>query len=71
MLTQFKTQICILIYLILLIPILLTKCNFFYDNKGNLKQFGTGPSKTIMPLWLAIVVVSIIAVFLSNAIMLL
>jgi hypothetical protein len=70
MLTQFKTQICILIYLIFIIPILVTKCNFFYDNKGNLKQFGTGQGKTIIPLWLGIVLVALISVFLSNAIML-
>ena len=70
MLTQFKTQICILIYLIFITPILVTKCNLFYNNKGDLKQFGTGSGKTIIPLWLAIILVALVSVFLSNAIML-
>ena len=36
------------------------KHEYFYDQQGNLKQFGTGHTKTIVPLWLAVLLLNII-----------
>ena len=69
-LSDFKLQICILIYFILIIPCIVLKPNLFYDKNGNLKKFGTGENNSICPLWLAIVIVAFISVYISNLLLL-
>ena len=36
------------------------KPDFMFDDKGNFKQFGTGPGKTIYPFWLVTTISSLI-----------
>jgi hypothetical protein len=52
----------ILIYLIVLAILFMIKPKFLFDPKGNLKQFATGAGnrKTILPLWLIIVLIGVI-----------
>ena len=52
----------ILIYLIVLAILFIIKPKFLFDPKGNLKQFATGAGnrKTILPLWLIIVLIGVI-----------
>ena len=35
------------------------KPDFMFDDKGNFKQFGTGPGKTIYPFWLVTTISSL------------
>ena len=42
----------LLIYISLVVLILVIKPTFIIDKEGNLKDFGTGNNKTLMPLWL-------------------
>lgn len=56
----------ILIYLIVLGILFITKPKFLFDPKGNLKQFATGSGnrKTILPLWLIIVLIGVIIYYI-------
>ena len=45
------TRTAILIYLLLVLMFLYSKPAFIFDESGNLKEFGTGQSKTLVPLW--------------------
>ena len=65
-LKKFKLHICILLYLILLSFILLANPKFAFDNDGTLKPFGTGNNKTVLPLWLIIVLLALVSYYISN-----
>jgi hypothetical protein len=56
----------ILIYFIVLGLLFLVKPKFIFDPKGNLKQFatGSGPRKTVMPLWLFLSLIGVIIYYL-------
>ena len=47
-----KLQIIILLYLFILIYTHQKKPRLMFTTSGELKQFGTGINKTIVPLWL-------------------
>jgi len=36
------------------------KHEYFYDKQGDLKQFGTGDTKTVFPLWLVVLLLNIV-----------
>ena len=56
----------ILIYFIVLGLLFLIKPKFIFDPKGNLKRFatGSGPRKTIIPLWLILALIGVIIYYL-------
>ena len=56
-----KLVISIIIYLFLAITIIISKPRIFYDNRNKIKPFGTGPIKTILPLWLVLMIVAILS----------
>ena len=56
-----KIILSIIIYLFLAITITMSKPKIFYDNMQELKPFGTGPGKTIVPLWLILMIVAILS----------
>ena len=64
-----KIQICIFIYLVLILFIMLIKDKFFIN--GKLKEFGTGENKTVFPLWVAIIYAAFISIYLTNLLILL
>lgn len=67
---KLRLQISLLIYLILLSILLATKPQIFYDENGNIKPFGTNkPMETVFPLWMAILLLAIIAFYLSHVFM--
>ena len=47
-----KLQIVIFLYLVLLIYIYQRKPPLMFTENGEIKSFGTGKDKTILPLWL-------------------
>ena len=56
-----RLTISIIIYLFLAITITISTPRLFYDNMKEIKPFGTGPTKTILPLWLVLMIVAIVS----------
>ena len=46
-----RIQITILFYLVSISSILYIKPSLFYDSENNIKHFGTGKDKTILPIF--------------------
>lgn len=65
-----RIQISVLLYLVSITVLLYTSPSYFYRKDNNLKEFGTGKNKTIMPLWLAILLLAILSYYISHVIML-
>ena len=66
MLRQFVTininLVSIIVFLILFAIILLIKPSVMFDKNGNPREFGIGyKNKTILPLWLALIILAIIS----------
>jgi len=66
MLRQFVTTninlVSIIVFLILFAIILLIKPNIMFDKNGKPREFGIGyKNKTILPLWLAVIILAIIS----------
>jgi hypothetical protein len=66
MLRQFVTRninlVSIIVFLILFAIILLIKPNIMFDKNGKPREFGIGyKNKTILPLWLAVIILAIIS----------
>ena len=64
-----RVQIAVLLYLVSITVLLYTSPRFFYTKDNELKPFGTGKNKTIMPLWLAILLLAIMSYYISHLIM--
>ena len=61
-----RIQVSLLIYLVTITAVLYSKSNIFYKKDGSLKEFGTGgKGKTILPLWLVILLLAILSYFMS------
>ena len=45
-------QIVIVLFICIMLIIYKRKPPLMFDNNGKIKEFGTGPTKTIMPFWL-------------------
>ena len=52
-------QQILLIHLVICFFFYKYKPDFMFDDKGNFKQFGTGPGKTIYPFWLVTTISSL------------
>jgi len=66
MLRQFVTininLVSIIVFLILFAIILLIKPNIMFDKNGKPREFGIGyKNKTILPLWLAVIILAIVS----------
>jgi hypothetical protein len=66
MLRQFITininLVSIIVFLILFAIILLIKPSIMFDKNGKPREFGIGyKNKTILPLWLAVIILAIIS----------
>jgi len=66
MLRQFVTininLVSIIVFLILFAIILVIKPSIMFDKNGNPREFGIGyKNKTILPLWLAVIILAIIS----------
>ena len=66
MLRQFVTininLVSIIVFLILFAIILLIKPSVMFDKNGKPREFGIGyKNKTILPLWLAVIILAIIS----------
>ena len=66
MLRQFVTTninlVSIIVFLLLFAIILVTKPNIMFDKNGKPREFGIGyKNKTILPLWLAVIILAIIS----------
>jgi hypothetical protein len=53
----------IILYLVLSFILIFLKPNIFLDKDGNIKPFGTGENKSIIPLWLVFMFVGIFSYF--------
>lgn len=52
--------VSIIVFLLLFAIILLTKPNIMFDKNGKPREFGIGyKNKTILPLWLAVIILAI------------
>ena len=66
-----RIQITILFYLVSISSILYIKPSLFYDSENKIKHFGTGKDKTILPIYLAILLLAVLSFYLGHAIMIL
>lgn len=63
---NFRIQLAFVIYLILMAIIIILKPSHMYNTDGTLKQFGSGPNKTLFPLWFIIFLGAFLAYYLSH-----
>ena len=56
--------VSIVLYLFLISIIIYLKPNLIFNNNGDIKKFGTGQKKTIYPLWLIVIITSIISFYI-------
>ena len=62
----YRLQLSLAIYLVLVTLVLFYKSDLTHDNNGNLKTFGIGSdNKTLLPLWLIILLGSIVSYYLA------
>jgi hypothetical protein len=60
-----RLKMSVALYLLFIFIILFYKPQFIFTKEGNLKEFGTGEDKTIMPLWIMFGLISIISYYLT------
>lgn len=65
-----RVQIAVLIYLVSITVLLYSNPRWFYTRKNELKPFGTGKGKTVLPLWMVILLLAILSYYISHLIML-
>jgi hypothetical protein len=66
-----RVQLALLVYLVLITGLLYMRPSIFYNKDGSLKQFGTGgKGKTLIPLWLVILLLAILSYYIANIVML-
>lgn len=54
--------VSIIVFLLLFAIIMITKPNIMFDKHGKPREFGIGyKNKTILPLWLAVIILAIIS----------
>ena len=54
--------VSIIVFLLLFAIIMVTKPNVIFDKNGKLREFGIGyKNKTILPLWLTVIILAIIS----------
>jgi hypothetical protein len=54
--------VSIIVFLLLFAIILVTKPNIMFDKNGKPREFGIGyKNKTILPLWLAVIILAIVS----------
>jgi hypothetical protein len=54
--------VSIIVFLLLFAIIMVTKPNIMFDKNGKPREFGIGyKNKTILPLWLAVIILAIIS----------
>ena len=54
--------VSIIVFLLLFAIILVTKPNIMFDKNGKPREFGIGyKNKTILPVWLAVIILAIIS----------
>ena len=63
-----RIQLSILIYLIFIMVLLYAKPQFIYNEDGTLKKFGTGNDKTILPLWMIVLILAFISYYITQII---
>jgi|SaaInlStandDraft_1057018.scaffolds.fasta_scaffold207596_2 hypothetical protein len=63
---NFRIQLAFVIYLILMAIIIILKPSHMYNKDGTLKQFGSGPNKTLFPLWFLIFLGAFVAYYFSH-----
>lgn len=54
-------KLTIAFYLFLVSVVLYIKPQFIFDDEGNLKSFGTGVRKSILPLWLVFFLFAVVS----------
>lgn len=52
-------QFIIMLFLGIMFVLYNTKSKYFFDENNNIKQFGTGNSKTILPFWMFALIVGL------------
>ena len=65
-----RIQIAVLIYLVSITVLLYSNPRWFYTRENELKPFGTGKGKTVLPLWMVILLLAILSYYISHLIML-
>ena len=65
-----RVQIAVLIYLVSITVLLYSNPRWFYTRENELKPFGTGKGKTVLPLWMVILLLAILSYYISHLIML-
>ena len=61
-----RLQIALLLYVILVSVLLYYKPKLFFKGEdGSLKEFGVGHDKTIVPLWLVVLLLAFLSYYMS------
>ena len=66
-LKQNTLQCALILYLILVLSLIYMKPKFLLKNDGSLKEFGTGNDKTVVPLWLCVLLLAMLSYYVCSA----
>lgn len=64
-----RIKISLFIYLILIIILIVIKPQYLFNKNGTLKQFGTGDTNTIIPLWMLILLAAFLSYYVTHIIL--
>ena len=56
----------VLLYLLLISFIIYKKPRLAFTSNGNIKKFGIGKKKTIYPLWLIVIMISVVSYYVIS-----
>ena len=56
MIFNYRVKVALLLYLLFIMALIYLQPSFFYKKNGEFKEFGVGKNKTILPIWLVILV---------------
>lgn len=63
--TNIRLKIAIALYLLFIFVVLFYKPQFIFNEGGELKSFGTGENKTILPLWIIFALMGILSYYIT------
>ena len=66
-----RVKYTLILYIGIITMIIITKPRFLFKKNGELRAFGTGKDKTIIPFWLIIFVAVILCYYIANILILL
>lgn len=66
---KIRLQLALIVYLLLIGILIYLNPKFFYNKDKKLKTFGVGSNKTILPIWMMILLFAFISYYISALIL--